>query len=217
MTARLYSFWRSSAAYRVRIALHLKGIDFEIVPVSLKPGDDEQRKDAYRAINPQMLVPFFDDGEVAIGQSMAILEYLEESYPEPRLLPASEPLRSQVRAICNMIACDIHPLNNLRVLQYLSGELGVAEAQRNAWYAHWIAAGFQAAEQISVRYAHDGPYAFGRDITLADVLLVPQVYNARRYTVPLDEYPRLVAVADACNEMQAFIDAMPENQPDWAP
>jgi len=217
MTARLYSFWRSSAAYRVRIALHLKGIDFEIVPVSLKPGDDEQRKDAYRAINPQMLVPFFDDGEVAIGQSMAILEYLEESYPEPRLLPASEPLRSQVRAICNMIACDIHPLNNLRVLQYLSGELGVAEAQRNAWYAHWIAAGFQAAEQISVRYAHDGPYAFGRDITLADVLLVPQVYNARRYTVPLDEYPRLVAVADACNEMQAFIDAMPENQPDCAP
>jgi len=217
MTARLYSFWRSSAAYRVRIALHLKGIDFEIVPVSLKPGDDEQRKDAYRAINPQMLVPFFDDGEVAIGQSMAILEYLEESCPEPRLLPASEPLRSQVRAFCNMIACDIHPLNNLRVLQYLSGELGVPEAQRNAWYAHWIAAGFQAAEQISVRYAHDGPYAFGRDITLADVLLVPQVYNARRYTVPLDEYPRLVAVADACNEMQAFIDAMPENQPDCAP
>ncbi len=216
MAAKLYTYWRSSAAYRVRIALNLKGIDYEPVPVSLKPGDDEHRKDEYRAINPQMLVPFFDDGKVAVGQSMAILEYLEETYPDTPLLPTKEPLRSKVRAFCNAIACDIHPLNNLRVLKYLADELEVSDAQKSGWYAHWIAEGFRACEQISVRYAHDGPYAFGKDVTLADTLLVPQMYNARRFDVPLDEYPRLVAVTDACNELQAFIDAAPENQPDRA-
>ena len=215
MAVKLYTYWRSSAAYRVRIALNLKGIDYQPVPVSLKPGDDEHRKDEYRAINPQMLVPFFDDGKVAIGQSMAILEYLEETYPQTPLLPRSEPSRSRVRAFCNAIACDIHPLNNLRVLNYLADELGASAAQKSAWYAHWIAAGFQACEELSVRHAHDGPYAFGRDVTLADALLVPQMYNARRFSVPLDEYPRLVAVADACNELQAFRDAAPENQPDY--
>ena len=128
MAITLYSYWRSSAAYRVRIALNLKGIDYEPAPVSLKPGDDEHRKDEYRAINPQMLVPFFDDGKVAIGQSMAILEYLEDAYPDMPLLPRTEPLRSKVRAFCNAIACDIHPLNNLRVQQYLRAELGVDDA-----------------------------------------------------------------------------------------
>ena len=214
MTVKLYSYWRSSAAYRVRIALSLKELDYEIVPVSLMPGVDEHRKDEYRAINPQMLVPFFDDGDVAVGQSMAILEYLEEKYAEPRLLPASEPLRSKVRAFCNVISCDIHPLNNLRVLKYLSDEFDATEEQRIDWYANWIAEGFRAAEQISVRYAHNGPYAFGKDVTLADAMLVPQMYNARRFDVPLDEFPRLVSVVDACNELQAFIDAAPENQPD---
>ncbi len=215
MAIRLYTYWRSSAAYRVRIALNLKGIDYEPVPVSLKPGDDEHRKDAYRAVNPQMLVPFFDDGKVAIGQSMAILEYLEEAYPEVPLLPGLEPHRSRVRAFCNAITCDIHPLNNLRVLKYLSNELDVTDEQKSDWYAHWITEGFRACEQISVSYAHDGPYTFGKDITLADALLVPQMYNARRFKVPLDEYPRLVAVTDACNDLQAFIDAAPENQPDY--
>lgn len=215
MTVKLYTYWRSSAAYRVRIVLNLKGIDYEPVPVSLKPGDDEHRKDEYRAINPQMLVPFFDDGQVAIGQSMAILEYLEETHPLTPLLPDAEPMRSRVRAFCNAIACDIHPLNNLRVLNYLSSELDASESQKSDWYAHWIAEGFRACEALSVRYAHDGPYAFGKDVTLADALLVPQVYNARRFEVPLDEFPRLVAVADACNELQAFIDAAPENQPDY--
>ena len=215
MAIRLYTYWRSSAAYRVRIALNLKGLGYEPVAVSLKPGDDEHRKDAYRAINPQMLVPFFDDGKVAIGQSMAILEYLEENYRDPSLLPAREPLRSKVRAFGNAIACDIHPLNNLRVLNYLADEFDATDRQRNRWYAHWVAEGFRACEQMSVRHAHDGPYVFGADITLADVLLVPQMYNARRFNVPLDEYPRLVAVADACSELQAFIDAAPENQPDY--
>ena len=215
MATKLYTYWRSSAAYRVRIALNLKGIGYESVAVSLKPGDDEHRKDAYRAINPQMLVPFFDDGKVAIGQSMAILEYLEEAYPDEPLLPAAEPPRSKVRAFCNAIACDIHPLNNLRVLNYLSGELGVPDEQKNAWYAHWVTEGFRACEHFSVSYAHDGPYTFGRNVTLADVLLVPQMYNARRFEVPLHEYPRLVAAADACNDLQPFIDAAPENQPDF--
>lgn len=215
MATKLYTYWRSSAAYRVRIALNLKGIGYEPVAVSLKPGDDEHRKDAYRAINPQMLVPFFDDGKVAIGQSMAILEYLEEACPGEPLLPAGEPLRSKVRAFCNAIACDVHPLNNLRVLRYLSGELGVSDEQKNDWYAHWVAEGFRACEHFSVSYAHDGPYTFGRNVTLADVLLVPQMYNARRFEVPLDEYPRLVAVVGACNELQPFIDAAPENQPDF--
>ena len=214
MAIKLYTYWRSSAAYRVRIALNLKNIEYEAVPVSLKPGDDEHRKDEYRALNPQMLVPFFDDGNVAIGQSMAILEYLEEAHPEASLLPDSEPLRSKVRAFCNAIACDIHPLNNLRVLKYLADEFDVSGEQKRAWYTNWVTAGFEACERISVSYAHDGPYAFGKDVTLADALLVPQMYNARRFDVPLDEFPRLVAVADACNELQAFIDAAPENQPD---
>ena len=214
MANRLYTYWRSSSAYRVRIALNLKGIDYEPVFISLAPGESEHRKDEYRAVNPQMLVPFFDDGRVAIGQSIAIMEYLEETHPDAPLLPTSEPLRSKVRAFCNMISCDIQPLNNLRVTNYVSTVLGASREQSKAWYDHWIAAGFQAAEQISVSYAHDGPYAFGKDVTLADALLVPQMYNARRFDVPLDEFPRLVSVTDACNELQAFIDAAPENQPD---
>jgi maleylacetoacetate isomerase len=216
MAIKLYTYWRSSAAYRVRIALELKGIDYEPVAVSLKPGDDEHRGEAYRAINPQMLVPFFDDGKVAIAQSMAILEYLEETWPDTPLLPRAEPLRSKVRAFCNAIACDIHPLNNLRVLNYITREFGVADGQKSDWYAHWIVAGFRACEHASVSHAHDGPYAFGSELTLADVLLVPQMYNARRFGVPLDEFPRLVAVTDTCNELPAFIDAAPENQPDSA-
>ena len=216
MAAKLYTYWRSSSAYRVRIALNLKGLDYEPVLISLAPGVHENRQDDYRAINPQMLVPFFDDGKVAIGQSMAIMEYLEETYPDPRLLPASEPLRSKVRAFCNIIACDIQPLNNQRTLAYIGNELGASGEQRKAWYRHWIARGFEAAERFSVSFAHDGPYAFGKDITLADAMLVPQMYNARRFEVPLDEFPRLVAVTDACNELQAFIDAAPENQPDCA-
>ena len=208
MPIRLYSYWRSSAAYRVRIALNLKGLDHEIVPVSLAPGVSEHRGDAYRAKNPQMLIPFLDDGEVGIAQSMAILEYLEETYPGVRLLPQSEPMRSRVRAFCNMIACDIHPLNNLRVMNYIKSEYGADPT--GAWYAHWIREGFTAAEIL----AGDGPYVFGGEVTLADVLLVPQVYNARRFKVPLDDFPKLVAATDTCNELTAFLDAAPEAQSD---
>ena len=212
MPIKLYSYWRSSAAYRVRIALNLKDLDYEIVPVSLAPGVSEHRKDAYRAINPQMLVPFLQDGDIAIGQSMAILEYLEEAFPMTALLPKSEPRRSRVRAFCNMIACDIHPLNNLRVLSYLKAELAADEMAVGAWYGHWIHEGFEAAEAL----ASDGTYVFGDKPTLADCFLVPQMYNARRFKVRVDKFPKLVASAEACNKLSAFRKAAPEQQPDAA-
>ena len=208
MSIRLYSYWRSSAAYRVRIALNLKGLDYEIVPVSLAPGVSEHRGEAYRAKNPQMLVPFLEDGELGIAQSMAILEYLEEAYPGRHLLPQAEPARSQVRAFCNMIACDIHPLNNLRVMNYIKKEFDADPT--GDWYSHWIHEGFRAAEVM----ASDGPYVFGENTTLADAFLVPQVYNARRFKVPLDDFPKLVAATNACNELTAFRDAAPEAQSD---
>ena len=145
MTIKLYSYWRSSAAYRVRIALNLKGLDHEIVPVSLLPGEAEHRQGAYRERNPQMLVPFLEDGDFSTGQSLAILEYLDEMYAEPALLPADAQQRAAVRSFCNSICCDIHPLNNLRVMQYLKGELEVSDEQFDVWYAHWIREGFEAA------------------------------------------------------------------------
>jgi len=214
VTIRLYSYWRSSAAYRVRIALALKGLDYETVPVSLAPGVAEHRDGAYRARNPQMLVPFLEDGDIATGQSQAIMEYLEEAYPEPALLPGTAAGRTAVRAFCNAICCDIHPLNNLRVLAYLRDELDIGNAARDAWYTHWIQEGFRAAETTAAKSAVKGPFVFGPSATLADACLVPQVYNARRFNVPLDDFPRLVAVAAHCNDLPAFVAALPENQPD---
>ena len=208
MSITLYSYWRSSAAYRVRIALNLKGLDYSLVPISLAPGESQHREQSYRNKNPQMLVPFLEDGEVAMGQSMAMLEYLEETYPDVKLLPDEQPLRSQVRAFCNAIACDIHPILNLRVLQYIKNQFKSDPSAH--WYGHWIHEGFQALEQL----ASDGPYVFGDTITLADALLVPQVYNARRFEVELTEYPRLVAAVNNCNELDAFTRAAPEAQPD---
>ncbi len=208
MSIKLYSYWRSSAAYRVRIALNLKGLTHEIVPVSLAPGESEHRQEAYRQKNPQMLVPFLEDGGVAIGQSMAMLEYLEETYPDVRLLPDEHPLRSQVRAFCNMIACDMHPLMNLRILKYIKTEFNADPAAH--WYGHWIHEGFKALEQ----FVSDGPFVFGDTVSLADALLVPQMYNARRFEIPLGDYPKLVAAVDHCNELEAFRNAAPEAQSD---
>jgi len=212
MSIRLYSYWRSSAAYRVRIALNLKGLPYETIPVSLAPGVSEHRADAYRAINLQMLVPYLQDGQLGIAQSMAILEYLEETYPDSPLLPEDEPLRSGVRAFCNLIACDIHPLNNLRVQQYIKNELGADKKASEDWYVHWVHEGFGALEEL----AGDGDYVFGNSPTLADVLLVPQMYNARRFDVPVDRFPKLLRIVDACNELSAFEKAAPERQPDAA-
>jgi maleylacetoacetate isomerase len=208
VSIKLYSYWRSSAAYRVRIALNLKGLEHDIVPVSLAPGVSEHRGDAYRRKNPQMLVPYLEDGDLGIAQSMAILEYLEETYPHVPLLPREEPLRSRVRAFCYMIACDMHPLNNLRVMNYIRDEFGADPT--GDWYAHWINEGFAAAEQL----VGGDAFCFGDQPTLADALLVPQVYNARRFNVPLDDFPTLVAIVDRCNELQAFRAAAPENQSD---
>jgi maleylacetoacetate isomerase len=209
MSIKLYGYWRSSAAYRVRIALGLKGLEYENIPVSLMPGVSEHRKEAYRAKNPQMLVPFMEDGNIAMGQSMAILEYLEETYPDVPLLPASEPLRSKVRAFCNVVACDIHPLQNLRVLQYVNTEY---DGNPKQWAAHWMREGFKALEAV----ASDGPYVFGDRVSLADALLVPQIYNTRRIEMPTDDFPKLIAAVDNCNELEAFKKAAPEAQSDAA-
>jgi len=178
------------------------------VPVSLAPGIADHRREPYREKNPQMFVPFLEDGAVAIGQSVAMLEYLEETYPASPLLPQEQPLRSQVRAFCQAIACDIHPILNLRVLHYVKTEF---DADPTAgWYQHWIQEGFTALEALS----HAGPFTFGDQVTLADCLLVPQMYNARRFKIALDRFPKLVTAVDNCNELDAFKDAAPESQAD---
>ncbi len=212
MKPTLYTYWRSSAAYRVRIALNLKGIDYNAVPVSLGEGEHRQKK--YRDVNPQMLVPFFDDGEVATGQSMAILAHLEETYDDLPLMPADKLARAQVRSFCLSICCDIHPLNNLRVMQYLKGPLDIADEEFLTWYAHWINEGYRSAEQFAKEHSTQGRFVFGDSATLADVFLIPQSYNAHRFKVPLDDYPTLVSIEKACNELPAFKAALPEAQPD---
>lgn len=214
MAIRLYSYWHSSAAYRIRLALNLKGLDYETVGVSLLPGQSEHRREAYRVRNPQMLVPFLEDGEFGTGQSQAILEYLEEAYPEVPLLPATRGARAAVRSFCNSICCDIHPLNNLRVQLYLKEEFGISDEQRDTWYAHWIHEGFRAAELTALAHTDSGPFVFGESVTLAETCLIPQIYNARRFHVALDDYPTLVAIDRYCNSLQAFADARPEKQPD---
>ncbi|NQD94872.1 maleylacetoacetate isomerase, partial [Pseudomonas sp. CrR25] len=175
----LYSYWRSSAAYRVRIALNLKGLPYQQVPVHLVKGGGEQHSAAYQALNPQELLPLLVDGDTRIAQSLAIIEYLEEIFPVPTLLPADPAARAQVRALALHIACDIHPLNNLRVLQYLSGELGVADAAKNAWYRHWVDTGLASVEQGLAVF--DGQLSLGQRPGYLEACLVPQLYNARRF------------------------------------
>ncbi len=205
---KLYTFFRSSAAYRVRIALNLKGLAYDADFVSLP--NNEQRRPNYMAINPQGRVPTLDlDGAILI-QSPAILEYLEELHPEPPLLPQDPITRAKVRAVAAVIGCDIHPLNNSGTLAYLKGRMGQDEAAVNAWYAHWINEGFRAIERL----IEPGPFAFGDRPTLADIYLVPQVYNARRFKVSLDDFPKIAAVDAACNDIEAFRAAAPERQPD---
>jgi maleylpyruvate isomerase len=207
----LYDYFRSSAAYRVRIALNLKGLSTERRFVHLRRG--EQREAAYLELNPQGLVPMLVIGHRRLTQSLAIIEYLDEKYPTPPLLPAGPEDRAWVRAIALAIACDIHPLNNLRVLQYLGNALGIEEPRRDEWYRHWIVEGFGAIEkQLEERGAH--PFCFGDEPTLADVCLVPQVANSRRLRVPLDPYPRIRAIEAACLARPEFDRARPENNPD---
>src|SRR5215831_3340581 len=211
---QLYSYFRSSAAYRVRIALGLKGVAFEYVPVHLVKG--EQRDDRYRALNPQSLVPVLIDEGRIITQSLAIIEYLEERYPNPRLLPGAPAERARVRSIALSIACEIHPLDNLRVLQYLVRTLGVSEEVKNVWYRHWIDLGLSALESQLANDHATGTFCHGETPSLADICLVPQLANARRYNIPLDAYPTLTRIDSSCRALDAFAAAAPERQPDTA-
>jgi len=207
----LHDYFRSSAAYRVRIALNLKGLKPERKFVHLRRGD--QRGADYKVVNPQGLVPTLEIGGVRITQSLAIIEYLDEKYPEPPLVPRDAEDRAFARAIAMTIACDIHPLDNLRVLQYLERELGVDQGKRDAWYAHWIREGFDAIDkQLASRPAT--AYACGATPTIADICIVAQVANAARVKLPMEPYPRIRAVNEACAKLQAFADARPEVQPD---
>lgn len=209
---KLYSYWRSSAAYRVRIALHLKGLDFDQQAVNIAPPASEQRTSGFLAVNPQGRVPALAvDGEV-LTQSLAILEYLDERFPAPPLLPREAGARARVRADAQLVACDIHPLNNLAVLSYLKRELGAGEDAVNAWYRYWIEQGFAALE---ARLAGaPGPYAGGDAPGLVDCMLVPQVYNAERFECDMTPYPTLVRINRECLRLPAFEAARPERQPD---
>jgi maleylacetoacetate isomerase len=202
----LYDYFRSSACYRVRIALNLKGLAYDSMPVSLL--DNAQRAPEYLSKNPQGLVPALLDGEQLLTQSLAICEYLEETYPQPALLPNDAIGRARVRALALSIACDIHPLNNLRVLRRLEAQFAADQAGKDAWYQHWIQSGFEAFEQ-QIQSTH-GQYCFGDTVTLADLALVPQVYNARRFNCDLSAYPTMLAIEQRCLALDAFARATPE-------
>jgi len=220
MSLRLYTYWRSSAAFRVRIALALKGLEYESVPKHLLRDGGEQRKADYLAVNPQGLIPALADDGFVIPQSLAICEYLEEVHPEPRLLPGSARDRATVRGMAMAIACDTHPLNNLPVMGYLRREFGADDAAVSRWVAHWIDRGFAALERwvstMNGAPAEAGQQrcCFGDAPTLADVCLVPQMYNARRFSVDVTPYPRLVAICAHLESLPAFIAARPDQQPD---
>ncbi|MGH8211322.1 MAG: maleylacetoacetate isomerase [Steroidobacteraceae bacterium] len=216
-TLKLYTYFRSSAAYRVRIALNLKGLSYESVPIHMVREGGQQHSARYRAVNPQGLVPALElDGHVLI-QSLAICEYLEERFPEPPLLPTDPLERAYVRAIAATVACEMHPLNNLRVLQYLTGPLEQKAEVRTDWYRHWIATGFQAIEAILTRGRRSGRFCLRDRPTLADVFLVPQVANALRFECPMEDYRTISRINAECLELPAFDAARPERQPDVEP
>ncbi len=210
---KLYSYFRSSASFRVRIALSLKGLPYEYAPVHLPKG--EHKQSAYSAISSDQLVPTLElPGGARLSQSMAIIEYLDEVHPEPPLVPRDAHGRARVRALAQSIACEIHPLNNLRVLKYLSGELKVDEDTKNTWYRHWVRSGLEAFERQLLGLPASR-FCFGASPTLADCLLVPQIFNARRFDTPLDGLPRTMAAFDACMSLAAFQQAQPSSCPDF--
>ncbi|MBC8119071.1 MAG: maleylacetoacetate isomerase [Burkholderiaceae bacterium] len=211
---KLYSYFRSSASYRVRIALNYKGLPFNTIPVHLLKAGGEQLTPEFRSLNPEALVPVLDDGGEVVTQSLAIIEYLEETHPEPPLLPRLAVDRAYVRSIALAIACDIHPLNNLRVLRYLLKTLGVGEEQKNAWYRHWVEQGLPALEARIVATRRAGRYAFGDTVTLADITIVPQIFNAQRMECNLSQVPTLMRIFENCMLLPAFLEAQPSTQPD---
>lgn len=212
---RLFSYFRSSAAYRVRIVLETKGLPWDIMPVHMLRDGGEQHKPEYRAVNPQRLVPALelDDGQVFV-QSIAICEYLEERYPEPAMMPQDIEDRAYVRAVMGTVACEIHPLNNLRVLQHLTGPLALSEESKTSWYRHWIKEGFDALEGLLAQQGRTGRFCLRDAPTLADAFLIPQVYNAVRLECPLDSYPLIQGINERCMALPAFQAASPEQQAD---
>jgi len=209
---KLYGYFRSSAAYRVRIALNLKGLKVEEAHYRLRL--KEHQDEDYSRLNPQQLVPTLVDGDMVLSQSLAIVEYLDETHPQPPLLPADPKGRARVRQLAMVSACDIHPIDNLRVLQYLTGPLGLSEAQRDTWYLHWVNTGFTALEALLADSPHTGVYCHGDQVSLADVVLIPQVYNAVRFKCDMRPYPTIARINAACLALPAFADAVPEKQPD---
>ncbi|HWZ69193.1 MAG TPA: maleylacetoacetate isomerase [Stellaceae bacterium] len=212
MAMKLYGYFRSSAAFRVRIALNLKKLDYENAAIHLRRND--QTKPDYRAVNPQGLVPTLDDGGRTLIQSLAIIEYLDEVYPDPPLLPSHPAERARVRALAEIVACDIHPINNLRVLRYLTHSLDHDETAIATWYNHWIDAGFQALERLLVGDPRTGTFCHGEAPGIADIALVPQVVNAERYRLALAPYPTIARIHQSCMALEAFATAHPDRQPD---
>lgn len=209
---RLHNYFRSSASFRVRIALELKGLGYDYAPVHLVKG--EQLKEPFASISPERLVPVLQDGDHTLTQSLAIIEYLEETHPEPPLLPADAAGRARVRALALDIACEIHPLNNLRVLKYLVKELGASDEAKTAWYRHWVESGLEAVERQLAAAPATGSFCHGDQPTLADCVLVPQIFNARRFECRLDHVPTVMKVFDHCMQHPAFIAAQPSRCPD---
>jgi maleylacetoacetate isomerase len=210
----LYSYWRSSASYRVRIALNLKGLRYETRAVHLVRDGGEQHGAAYAALNPQELVPTLLDGERVLTQSMAIMEYLDETHPQPPLLPADAVGRARVRALSQAVACEIHPVGNLRVLQRLGSQFEAGDEHKGNWMRYWMASGFQALEAMLANSPHTGHFCHGDTPGMADACLVPQVYNARRWKLPLGDYPTILRIDATCAALEAFHAAAPEQQPD---
>lgn len=211
---KLFTYFRSSAAYRVRIALNLKGLSYEAVPVHLLRSGGEHLQDEYRKINPSGLVPSFQDDWITLTQSMAIIEYLEETHPQPPLLPQDAPGRARVRELAQIVGCDIHPVNNLRVLNYLVKHLGLSDQAKIEWYRHWIIEGFQSLEAHLARDPGAGPFCHGDHPTMADCYLVPQVFNAQRFNIDVSAYPNIDRINSLCVELPAFQSAHPSHQPD---
>lgn len=212
---KLYDYYRSSACFRVRIALNLKNQKYELFPVHLLKAGGQQLQEPYRTLNPQALVPSFEDltQQAFLTQSLAIIEYVDETISEFPLLPKTPVERAKVRAFAQMIACDIHPLNNLRVLKFLTNDFKISEKQKIEWYHHWLTSGFNAIEKTLKSIERQGPYCFGETPGLGDICLVPQVYNALRFEFSLEHYPVINDVYELCLKHPAFVKALPENQP----
>ncbi len=216
-TLTLYDYWRSSACYRVRIALNLKGLHYASKPIHLLKDGGEQHSAAYREVNPQEAVPALVDGERTVRQSLAIIEYLDEAYDgEMKLLPTTARDRARARGLAMLVACDIHPLNNLRVMQYLERELKTPQEQRERWTRHWMEQGFRAFEAMIADHPSTGAYCEGDAPTLADICLIPQVYNAQRFGVDMTPFPTILRINEQCLSLPAFDAARPERQPDAA-